>query len=96
LTYFNQVRTLVWGTLRLGWWAISDVICILSNLQTYLNELKSALLKYRRIIRLVAVGNEPFLPENRNEAMPYIEAAFNKMVSLVAEIGLSNFVKVRK
>ena len=51
-------------------------------------------MKHRRIIKLVAVGNEPFLQENRAEAMPYILNAFNRIVKLVADNGLANEIKV--
>ena len=51
-------------------------------------------MKHRRIIKLVAVGNEPFLQENRAAAMPYILNAFNRIVKLVADNGLANEIKV--
>ena len=51
-------------------------------------------MKHCRIIELVAVGNEPFLQENRAEAMPYILNAFNRIVKLVADNGLANEIKV--
>ena len=56
--------------------------------------IRDQLVKHRRIIKLVAVGNEPYLPPNRPEAMPYIQAAFNNMVKLVAANGLANDMKV--
>ena len=62
--------------------------------QTYLNFVRDQLVKHRRIVKLVAVGNEPFLQENRAQAMPYIQAAFNRIVKLVGDNGLANQIKV--
>ena len=56
--------------------------------------IRDQLVKHRRIIKLVAVGNEPYLPPNRAQAMPYIQAAFNNVVKLVAANGLANDIKV--
>jgi len=62
--------------------------------QTYLNFVRDQLVKHQRIIKLVAVGNEPYLQENRAEAMPNILNAFNRIVKLVADNGLANIIKV--
>lgn len=64
------------------------------NDQKYIKWVLQELKRYQGIIKLVAIGNEPFHEENRALAMPHLLSAFNSMVKLLNENGLQEHMKV--
>ncbi|XP_012557434.1 uncharacterized protein LOC100210757 isoform X1 [Hydra vulgaris] len=60
----------------------------------YKNWVLGQVKRYQGIIKLIAIGNEPFHEDNRALAMPHLLPAFNSMVKLLNDNGLKERIKV--